>query len=405
MSRLSIREILTFSACVSVLLLAFGEAGCASPARGPSTAPVGRSQHQGFDGEGGSDDEEIKQGRRTDEKAGEGSPDSAAAPRGGDDEKSEKVEPRKPHLKRIARMKLQLGGDEPVSVAATKGRVAVGTKQGRLVLLDAKSGAVQWTSEAKRQQLRDIRFSADGSAILATGELLSNFVWRIRKNKARFYRVWHRKHGDDQALSRTGRMLIREDARGSVRWYELSTYKMKWLVKASTIATSGNGRIVACRSWKGAIEIRGSKRGRLRHKIEGVGKNALLALDRDGRRLVHTVAGENEYRLRVVDTTSGEEIFLSEPLPSRPTSLTVTGSPALAVAWSKKSIAVIDIDNKTKVLTRKGPHGLIAPHGSKIYEVIKNQPQLIVFSVERPSKSGDSGEARAETGSTSAKRP
>jgi hypothetical protein len=354
-----------------LLAFALSIAGCGDGPSRSTPQPPGQSQHAGVA------ETDPAAARRADS----GKPASrATAP------KKDKPAPRGPRLKKVFSQPLPLSNDRLLDLTARRRWVAVSTQSGRVLLFDGKTGKKKWASKPLGRKLPDVELSADGSTLLATDDQLSNYVWKLRKNKtqARLYRTWHRKHGKDQTLSHDGRMLIREDARSSVRWYELSTYKMKWLAKARTIAIAGDGRVVACRDRKNRIEVRSSTTGRLVKRIGKIPKKALFALDGKGKQLAHTVDRESRTHLHIIEVASAETTTRSAPLPFTPQALEITVDPAVVLVWSKKGLALVALESGEILLTRKQKLRLATMAQGRLYAVPAGGGRLVAHQLVLP---------------------
>jgi hypothetical protein len=107
----------------------------------------------------------------------------------------------------------------------------------------------------------ELEAAADGRSLLATSRRGTSWVFDVSGAAPVKYRRWERKSGRSQGLTRDGRMLVRGDVRGQVRGYELAGYKLKWLVKATQVALSADGRWAACREGK-ALRVHDAVTGR-----------------------------------------------------------------------------------------------------------------------------------------------
>ncbi len=239
-------------------------------------------------------------------------------------------------------------------------RLALATTDGRVAVLDA-AGKLLWKSEPLEQKPVALVFSADGKRLLATGSERSNFVFEVETGK--LWRTWHRKVGDRQFLSADGSMLLREDVRHSVRWLQLSRYKMKWLVKGRLLALSGDGTKLLVLPRRGDLEVRDTVRGRLLRTFPRPKGEILAAALPNQAQFLHLLVRppDGEPRLLVWDGRSNE----GQGLPAQAL-LEAPQSPVL-LARSKEGswVALLPCGRKLLPLRWQPPQGrlLAAGHG------------------------------------------
>ena len=257
-------------------------------------------------------------------------------------------------------------GTQPTAAAAHKGLVAVATKTKTVMVLDAHTGKTLWTSQPIDQVIDALTFSADASRLAGVGDQLSSFVWDLAPKYA-IYRTWHRKAGHDQVLSPDGHRLIRADVRHSIRWFELATYKMKWLVKATLLGASKDGTLILCLDRKGNLGLRSAVTGRAT-RTTPLGPGVVgAALDRPSNRLlvVRRTAGGFQVEIR---NAKGHDLGKKVTLPGKPLGLALVGA-ARAVAWGTFGVIFLDLDKAVIAARRPDIKGFISLSDKTLYVV------------------------------------
>ncbi|MCD6497611.1 MAG: hypothetical protein J7M25_04805 [Deltaproteobacteria bacterium] len=257
-------------------------------------------------------------------------------------------------------------GTQPTAAAAHKGVVAVATKAKTVLLLDGHSGKTLWTSQPLDQVIDALTFSADASRLAGVGDQLTSFVWDLAPKYA-IYRTWHRKAGHDQVLSPDGHRLVRVDVRHSIRWFELATYKMKWLVKATLLGASKDGSIVLCLDRKGNLSMRSAVTGRSVRMVR-LGPDVVRAtLDKTSNRLLVLRKSGAGFQVEVRDA-KGHDLGKKIMLPGEPLGLTLL-SQGQAVAWGAFGVAFLDLDKAVIATKRPDIKGFISISDKTLYVV------------------------------------
>jgi hypothetical protein len=286
-------------------------------------------------------------------------------------------------------------GEQVTALAAGPSILLAGGRRGRVAVLDSATGKRLFTSRKVGKRLVHVFVSGDGNALMATDAALSNFVWRREAGKFKYYRHWHRKTGRSQALSRSGRILIREDVRKSVRWYELATRKMKELVKARGVAASGDGRRVAVRNLKGEVEVRDGSTGRRLHLVSGVPKEArMMGLNANGELLVSVTPGTGAWTMEVREVKTGSVRHKVGPVPGKVEGLSVSGTAPVAVARTSAGLAVMVLDTGSLALKVSQRFALATVYGYRMFAVPAGSPAQ-VQGFEIAGVGGQTGSAGA----------
>ena len=306
-------------------------------------------------------------------------------------QESETTEPREsnevPRIAEAYTANIPEDSSKILSLAARGEWLAAGTENGYVYLLEAKTGKLVWTSGKMEQKPQSIDFSADEKNLLVTGHNLSNFIWKIRANKGKLYRSWHRKKGRRQTISYNGRMLIREDIRRSVRWYELASYKMKWLAKGRGLTASGDGKLVALQNKNGVMELRDTTAGKLEREVKGIPQKSNFALDQNGEKIIYTEQKESEWTLAVVDTKTQKQVFKSDAKKGKTKGLAVSPTKPYVTVWGDFGMVVYDIAREKLSISSKIRADKATILDNRMFLIPLTSPtQIKCFKIEIPEK-------------------
>ncbi len=260
-------------------------------------------------------------------------------------------------------------GHKVTGLALGQSGLALATDDKRVHLLDPTSGKELWLSDPVDQSLSHLSFAAASPMLAAVGDQLSSYIWNLDEKK--LFRTWHRKAGRRQALSADGSMLVREDRRHSVRWFQLATYKMKWLVKARLLGLSLDGTKALCLTKQGNLELRGAHRGRLVRKVRGWKTVTMAAANQDASKVVViSVSGQGQARTWDLELrctrTSGKASPTKTRLASTPLDLVVLWPVRLALVRTAKGLLFWDLCRKRIVENRPMPLVAMAAFGDRI---------------------------------------
>lgn len=265
-----------------------------------------------------------------------------------------------------------------LSLGAHGRRIGVGTETNQVHILDAKTKKAVWSSGNLEQSPMCISFSADGSNIMAGGSGRSNYIWRVTASgRGKHYRTWHRKQGDMHALSGDGSTLVREDIRKSIRWYELATYKMKWLTQGRGLAVSGDGRRVAMFNRKGLLEIRDSITGKQEHSVKDIPAKARYALNHDGAAVFYVEESKDEWSLAGVNATTGEGVLETGPQKGKIQGFMISPTKPYGIVWGDFGLSVIELAQGKVIITRPDRVRLAAIYDDKVCTVARKSSDKI----------------------------
>jgi WD40 repeat protein len=174
-----------------------------------------------------------------------------------------------------------------------------GEKQGRVQLLDARTGALQTEIGGKDfPDLQSVAFSPDGNLLALGNRNSSHFeVWDLTAHKVK----WDlRSHSESVAFSPDGKVLA---AAGQL-WDAVSGHQIKGLSSAEVVAFSSDGRWLAGANWnyvggrpQTIVTIWNARTWELHKTLTGIlGRPATLTFSPDGNTLaVDSGDYENEW--------------------------------------------------------------------------------------------------------------
>ncbi len=293
------------------------------------------------------------------------------------DEKESTPVEKVPELAGVFSIKVPADFGRVVSIGMHGQWIGIGTDTNRVHILDGKTKKPVWSSGGLEQQPMSISFSADGSHIMAGGKALSNYIWKVASGKGKHYRTWHRKQGNMHVLSGDGSTLIREDIRKSVRWYELETYKMKWLAQGRRVAVSGDGRLIAMFNRKGVMEIRDSITGKLYHDLKNIPAKAHYALNNDGKVVFYIRESETGWSPAGVDAKTGEELFETKDREGKVRGFQLSPTKHYGIVWGDFGLSVIELAEGKTIISLPDRFRLAAIYGDKVCKVARDSKSTI----------------------------
>lgn len=332
------------------VLVLFVISGCRSKGEKTTPSPSGEGDHAGT----GEDRGSRPQGARSD-RVGE-VPSIARDGRASSPERDPRTAgARVPRLTETPRpvepvfsLKLiyaldPFAGGEIKALAVGSATLALAGPKKKILVFDSKTRQMVFKTRSPGTEVDQLAFSGDGTALMATDTSLTNYIWRKEENKLKFFRKWYRKTGKAQALSRNGEMLVREDVRSSVRWYELRTHKMKELIKASGVVVSGDGKRVVVRAKNGALEVRSTLDGGRVATLKGISTEAMLGLSARGDRILVVLKGEAGWIAEIRDVSTGSSLFKVGPVTGKPSVVVVSGSSDLAGVAQENKLVILNL--------------------------------------------------------------